>query len=94
MICTPVVGDEFQIILNFEVIFTNKRVVVHEVEELAGADGERADDLARLEHLAAVGDAPFLHQRDDAVAEHFRVDPELVVVAQRREDGVGDASNS
>ena len=70
------------------------RVVVEEAVEAVGSEGEGADGLGAVEVLADAGDDARFDEVDDAVGEQLGVDAEIVVIAQRVEDGVGDGTDA
>jgi hypothetical protein len=69
-----------------------RRVAVHELVELLRAQREGGQHLAVVVVLLAVGDHASLDQRHDAVADHFGVDAEVVLVGQLHDHGVGNAA--
>jgi hypothetical protein len=69
-----------------------RRVAVHELVELLRAQREGGQHLAVVVVLLAVGDDASLDQRHDAVADHFGVDAEVVLVGQLHHHGVGNAA--
>jgi hypothetical protein len=68
------------------------RVAIHEAVELARAESEGRKHLSRQVVLAPVRDGAALHQRQDAVADHLGVDPEVVLVRELHHHGVGDTA--
>jgi len=65
------------------------------VEVLVGgapSHAERGHGLPPVDGLAGVVDDALLHQLDDAVADELRVDAQVLLAAEVRENGVGDRS--
>jgi len=68
------------------------RIAVHELVQLAGTQGEGGHGLAGHEALLAVGDGTSFDQGEDAVADHFGVDAQVVLVLQLHHHGIGNAT--
>ena len=69
---------------------TNERIVVHEVVKPSGPDREAPHQLPRLHQLLVVRDVPKLHEVHDPIAEHLRVDAQILVPLQRRQYRIRD----
>ena len=65
-------------------------IVIDEVVEASRAHEECRDKLVRVDTLAGVGDNTLLVEVDDAVAEHLRVDTEVVLLVQEAKHGLGN----
>ena len=72
----------------------DREVVVHEVEQPAGADDEARRRTSGVHLLVLVGDDAALDQVDEAVGEHLRVHAEVVLVGQAREHRVGNGADA
>ena len=69
-------------------------VPVDKIVQAPGTHAEGGDRLATVKGLFAVVDHPFLHQVDDAVADHFGVDTQIPVVAQIAQHRVGNLADA
>src|SRR5512146_1447184 len=69
-------------------------VIVHEVEEILGDEHESQDDLSRFEVLGFAVDDPRIDQGHNIVGNHFRVNAEIAMVTQIREDSVRNSADT
>ena len=67
-----------------------RRVLVEEVVQALGAEGERSDRLGPVELLGDSGDDAALDEVHHAVGEQLGVHAEVAVAGQRGEDRVRD----
>ena len=89
-----VFGDDEGIIDVIRGVTFNQRVVVHEIVELSRTHDETHHDLAGVQGLLGVGNHAFLDQGNQTVAEHFRVDAEVLKVGEIVKNCVGDRADA
>ena len=71
----------------------HERVVVDEIEDPFGPGHETGENSTGTHLFVTVGNRASLHQIDQPIREHFRVNPKIPFVMQPRQDGVRDSSN-
>ena len=89
-----VLADDGGVVDVADIEHRDERIVVDEVVESLGADHESGDDLAGVDLLLAAGDDALFDEVDEAVGEHFGVDAEFAVAAQRGKDGVRNRADA
>jgi hypothetical protein len=89
-----VLANERRVVRAVAGVELDHQVVVDEVVEPPTAVDEARDDATRVDLLVPVGDHPVLDQGDQPVREHLGVHPEVELVAEAGEHGVGDGADA
>lgn len=85
-------GDDHGIVGVVDSPKLDGRVVMEITVGVLITEAEGRYRFAGIEGLFGVVDDPRLHEFDDPVADQFRVDPEMPLVLEIGQDGVGDAA--
>lgn len=91
---TGIFADGGRIIYVFHIHEPHNQIGIHKVVQALATDGEAGDEQAGVYGFVFTGNNAFLHQVDDAIGKHFRVDTEVFVVSEALQYGVGDTADT